>query len=249
MSALPPFAVTRRRLLRCGAALPVVLLAACGGDPPATPTPTPEPELTSEEILARASRQLAETQAVAFALAVEGDTFVDPLKTIRLLSATGDLQRPDRVATEFRASIATRAITLRLVTIGEQTWMTDVLTGEWRPAPPEFAYRPDVLFDNQQGLGPVMGRVTGVERLEDEDLGGRVTYHLRADVPESVIGPLSYNTLRGSPIAVDLWVAQDTGDLLRARLAEPPGEDRPNPAVWTLDLSDHGQQVTIEPPA
>ncbi len=246
MSALPPFAVTRRRLLRWGTALPVVLLAACGGDPPATPTPTPE--LTSEEILARASRQLADTQTVAFALNVEGDTFIDPVGALRLLSATGHLQRPDRVATEFRASVAGRAITLQLITVGEQTWMTNVLTGDWEPAPPEFAYRPDVLFDNQQGLGPVMGRVEGVERLEDEDLDGRATFHLRAEVPDSVIGPLSYNTLKGSPITVDLWVAQDTGDLLRARLAEPPGEDRPNPAVWTLDLSGHGEQVTIEPP-
>jgi hypothetical protein len=226
-----------------------VVLAGCGEQPAEpTPTATPEPELTSEQILERASRRLAETGSVAFTLDVEGDTFVDPLKSIRLLSATGDLQRPDRVATEFRAEVADRAITLQLVTIGDETWLTNVLTGEWGPAPAEFAYRPDVLFDTQEGLGPVMGKVTGVERLPDEELDGRAVFHLRADVPDSIVGPLTYYTLRGSPVGVDLWIAQDTFDLLRARLSEPPGDDRPNPAVWTLDLSDHGQQVSIEPP-
>jgi hypothetical protein len=248
MPPLPrPRIASRRRVLGWAALLPALALAGCGSGP-AAPTATPEPELTSEQILERASRRLAETGSVAFALHVEGDTFVDPLRTIRLLAATGDLQRPDRVATEFRAEVADRAITLQLVTVGDRTWLTNVLTGEWGPAPAEFAYRPDVLFDTQEGLGPVMGKVTGVERLPDEDLDGRPVFHLRADVPDSVVGPLTYYTLKGSPVAVDLWIAQDTFDLLRARLSEPPAADRPNPAVWTLDLSDHGQQVSIEPP-
>lgn len=243
---LPGFAASRRRLLLAGAALAVAPLAGCGGAPPVAPTAVPA--LTSEQILARASQQLADTGAVAFALVVEGETFVDPLKTIRLLSATGDLQRPDRVATEFRAEVADRAITLQLITIGAETWLTSVLTGEWGLAPEEFAYRPDVLFDNQDGLGPAMGRVTDVERLPDAELDGRPVYHLRAAVPDAIVGPLTYYTLKGSPVAVELWIALDTFDLLRARLSEPPGDDRPDPAIWTLDLSDHGQQVSIEPP-
>jgi hypothetical protein len=45
-----------------------------------------------------------------------------------------------------------------------------------------------------------------------------------------------------------LWIDQETHDLLRARLSEPPGPERPNPAVWTLNLSHHGEEISIEPP-
>ncbi|MBA3415352.1 MAG: LppX_LprAFG lipoprotein [Chloroflexia bacterium] len=243
---LPTF--SRRRLLATTTLAPLAaLLTGCGADP-APPTPTAAPTATPEELLTRASERLAATPSVGFSLDIAGDTFVDPNQTIRLLSATGDLLRPDSVQTEFQAEVVGRAITLQLITIGDQTWLTNILTGEWGAAPTEFAYRPDVLFDTQDGIGPVMGRVDNVETLADEEIDGRAAAHLRAAVDESVIGPLTYFTLQGSPVVVDLWIDKETDDLLRAQLTEPPAADKPNPAVWTLDLSDHGEQVTIEPP-
>ena len=150
-------------------------------------------------MLELASKRLAETPTVHFALDVEGETFIDSGRNIRLLGAEGDLQRPDRVRTAFQAEVMDRAISLQLVTIGDQSWTTNILTGEWENAPMEFAYQPDVLFSTQDGIGPVMGRVENVERLEDEEIEGRPTYHLRATVDESVVGPLTYYTITGSP--------------------------------------------------
>ena len=244
---MPLPTLSRRHLLASTVAPFVALLAGCG-TPPEQPTPTAAPTATPADLLTRASERLAATPAVGFSLDIEGDTFVDPNRTIRLLSATGDLVRPDRVWTEFQAEVVGRAITLQLITIADQTWLTNILTGAWGAAPTEFAYRPDVLFDTQNGIGPVMGRVEDVQRLEDDVLDDRPVYHLRAAVEESVIGPLTYYTLKGSPVVVDLWIDQETDDLLRAQLTEPRTTDKPNPAVWTLDLSDHGEQVTIEPP-
>jgi hypothetical protein len=229
-------------------------LAACGGPEPVSPTetpagtPAPTPTPTPLSLLEMASRRLAETTSVHFVLDVTGDTFVDSAGSIRILGAEGDLVRPDRVRTTFQADVLGRAITLQLITIGDTSWTTNVLTGEWGDAPLEFAYRPDVLFSTQDGIGPMMGRVEEVERLEDEDVSGRQTYHLRALVDESFVGPLTYYTIKGSPVTVDLWIDQETHDLVRARMAEPPGPDRPSPAVWTLDLSHHDEDVEIEPP-
>jgi hypothetical protein len=199
-------------------------------------------------LLAAASARLAETPSVHFTLGVEGETFIDSGGTIRLVGAEGDLVRPDRVRTTFQAEILGRTISLQLITIGDKSWTTNVLTGDWEVAPVEFAYRPGILFSTQDGIGPVMGRVENVERLEDEEIDGRPVYHLQSVVDQSVVGPLTYNTIRGSPVTVDLWIDRETNDLLRARMSEPPGDDRPHPAVWTLDLSHHGEDVAIEPP-
>ena len=236
----------RRRFLNLLGASGVLALAACGqaGNEAATPELTPAPAV----LLELASKRLAETQSVHFALDVQGETFIDTGRNIRLLSAEGDLQRPDRVRTAFQAEVMDRAISLQLITIGKQSWTTNILTGEWDNAPLEFAYQPDVLFSTQDGIGPVMGRVHNVERLEDEEIEGGSAYHLRATVDQSVVGPLTYYTITGSPVTVDLWIDQESHDLVRARLSEPPGPERPNPAVWTLNLSHHGQDVSIEPP-
>lgn len=225
----------------------ILTLFGCGAEQPnvATLGPTPTPL----DLLAIASERLADTPSVHFALDVEGDTYIDTGRNIRLIGADGDLKRPDRVHTTFQAEVLDRTISLQLITIGEDSWTTNILTGNWEPAPLEFAYRPDVLFSTRDGIGPVMGRVRDVERLSDEEIAGRATFHLRARVDDSVVGPLTYYTITGSPVTVDLWIDRETNDLLRARLSEPPGGDRPNPAVWTLDLSHHGADISIEPPA
>ncbi len=237
--------LTRRNFISGLGAAALLSLAGCGNEP--VPTPTPETE-TPEEILEAASTRLADTESVHFTLDVAGDTFIDSSKTIRLLGAEGDLVRPDRVQTTFQAEVLGRAVSLQLITVGEQSWTTNILTGEWGPAPLEFSYRPDILFSTQDGIGPVMGRVEGVRREEDEQIGGRDAYHLTAEVDESIVGPLTYYTVKGSPVTADLWIDRETNDLLRAQLAEPPREDGSEPAVWTLDLSHHGKPVEIESP-
>jgi hypothetical protein len=229
----------------------VLLLGACGPTEPEVPTPTPtqSPTPTPVELLALASKRLADTPTVHFTLNVQGDTFIDKGRTIRLLGAEGDLKRPDRVRTTFQAEVAARTISLQLITVGDKSWTTNILTGAWEPAPLEFAYRPDVLFSTQNGIGPVMGRVQDVSRLDDEEINGKPAYHLRASVDQSVVGPLTYYTIQGSPVIVDLWIDQGSNDLLRARMAETPASERPKPAVWTLDLSHHGEDITIDAPA
>ena len=109
---------------------------------------------------------------------------------------------------------------------------------------------PERIFaQGNLGLGEAyMDGAWEVERLDDEDISGRPTYHLRAIVDEETVGPLTYYTITGSPVTVDLWIDRDTHDLLLAQLSEPPGEERPHPAVWTLELSHHGEDITIEPP-
>ncbi len=236
----------RRRFLSLLGAVSVFALGACGpaGNEAVTSESTPSPAA----LLEMASKRLAETPTVHFALEVQGETFIDSGRNIRLLGAEGELRRPDRVRTAFQAEVMDRAISLQLVTIGEQSWTTNILTGEWENAPLEFAYQPDTLFSTQDGIGPVMGRVQNAQRLDDEEIEGQSTYHLRATVDQSVVGPLTYYTITGSPVTVDLWIDQETHDLLRARLSEPPGPERPNPAVWTLNLSHHGEDVSIDPP-
>jgi LppX_LprAFG lipoprotein len=205
--------------------------------------------LTATEILQMASKQLAATQTVRFELDVEGDTYIDSLNTLKLLEAKGDLVRPDRVRTEFKIEALGQAtISIQLIIISGQWWTTDLITGKWGQAPVDFEYDPSVLFDNENGIGAVMDRVTDAQRLDDEKIDDHESFHIQALVSDTIIGALTYNTLQGSPITVDLWIDKKTNNLLRARLAEPPGDGSDKPAIWTLNLFDHDANITIDPP-
>ncbi|MDQ3693484.1 MAG: LppX_LprAFG lipoprotein [Chloroflexota bacterium] len=227
-----------------------LFLAACGGQPAPEPTSTlvPSPTPTAADLLERASRQVADTTTVHYALTVQGDTFLDTTETIRLVDAEGNLQRPDRVYSSFRAEILGRTITLQLITVGPDSWTTDILSGEWVPAPGEFAYKPGILFDNQDGIGPVMDRISDAERLDDAEIDGRPAYRIEATVDQATIGPLTSYLLTGPAVTVNLWIDRETDDLLRAELSRPASEPDGDPTTWTLDLSRHGEEVSIEPP-
>lgn len=206
--------------------------------------------LDAATILQRASTRLAETQTIRFGLDIAGETYVDDARTIRLLDARGELVRPDRVRTDFKIEVLGGVtVSTSLIIIGAQRWSTDLITGRWGPAPQEFGYDPTVLFDNQNGIGPVMDRVQSPVRLADETVRDRACYRIRAQVDPGIIDPLTAGTMTRSPITVDLWIDRGNANLVRARLSEPPGTPDTDPTVWTLDLSGHGSSITIDPPA
>ncbi len=231
-----------RPFLRIAALSLVALLAGYG---PALATPESE----ADAILASASARLADVQSLHFTLDIEGDTYIDDRGTIRLLSAEGDLARPDKVAVEFRINVLNTAdVSIRMVTIGERSWTTDLITGNWGDAPPEFGYNPSVLYDNQDGLGPVMGKLENPEITGSEEIDGRQATVVTGIVSSSVIEPLTAGTMAGDDVAITLWIDAETSDLLQVKVVEPEDSGKDDPATWTMRLSNFDEEVTIDPP-
>jgi len=230
----------------------LTLLAACGGSskPAEAPaTQTTVAELSPDEILARASTQLAATQTVAFNLAVTGETFVDLNDTIQLLNAKGYLVRPNRVYTEFKIKIA-KSITLsmKLITIENRHWTSDLITGKWGAAPEEFGYDPRLLFDNQNGIGPVMDRITNATKLPNDTVQGRETFHMQASVSHDIIGALASNSMLAGDVGVEIWIDVQNFNVLQLKLSESTAVTDHQPAVWVLSLTNQDQPTTVDAP-
>jgi outer membrane lipoprotein-sorting protein len=233
-----------RRISALIALLLALALAACGSN-----TADIDKTLDAPEVLANASDRMANTQSMRFDLRVEGKTFIDPAQTIQLVSARGVMARPDRVDVEFQARLfGAGTVTIKMVTVGNASWTTNLLTGKWETAPEEFGYNPAVLYDNQNGLGPVMGKLQDVKVVGIETVDDRTTYHIAGNGTEAVMDPLTANTMEGDQIGVELWIDGETWDLLRVVLKEPESASNPDPATWTMHLTDHDKQVSVEPP-
>lgn len=221
------------------------LAVATAATPPASPVATTE----AERLLHQASDRLAETQTVKFELRIEGDTFIDDSGTLRLVAATGSLERPNAVDVEFQVELlGTQTVSIRMITIGEESWTTDLLSGSWGPSPDEFGYNPAILFDNQDGLGPVAGRLENAEIEGEERIGNRDAVRVTGTVGADVIAPMTSGTMQGDAIRVTLWLDIETSDILQLQVAEPDDIPKDNPATWTMRLTDHNRDVDIEKP-
>lgn len=235
------------RLLKTTSVLLTLLLvlAGCGDDD----TSGLNEDIPVNEILANASTRLAETESIRFGMEIEGTTYIDDSRTLRLLNARGTMARPDRVDVEFQIEVAgAPRVSIRMITIGEDAWTTDIVTGRWVEAQEEFGYNPSVLYDNQDGLGPVMGKLSNPELIGIDDLDGVEAYHIRGTATQEIIDPLTSGTMNGDEIIVDVWIAGETWNLMKVTVAEPEDEGIDDPATWTLTLGDHDEQVTIERP-
>lgn len=224
-----------------------IVLTGCGSN--ADTETTQEPAASVDDVLAAASARMAKTQSLRFSLDIEGETFVDTAGSIQLVAARGDLARPDKVAVDFQVRLfGTGTVTIKMITIGGSSWTTDLLTGDWNTAPPEFGYNPSVLYDNQQGLGPVMGRLQNPVIKGQEHLDGLPVYRVSGTASEATMGPLTSNTMTGEPVGLELWIDPLTWNLLRVIVTEPDSSGKDEPATWTMNLSNHDEQVSIEPP-
>ena len=226
--------------------LVLVLTTACGtNDETAL-----DNDMPVSDVLARASDRLAETQSMRFDLRIEGTTYVDSARTIQLTAARGVMARPDAVDVEFQARLlGATTVTIRMITVDESSWTTNLVTGDWEPAPEEFGYNPSLLYDQQDGLGPVMSRLESATVAGTQTVDGRAAYHVTATASAAIMRPLTSGTMRGDPVRVELWVDGETWDLLRIVLKEPRDAGIEDPATWTMHLTDHDAPVSIKPPA
>jgi hypothetical protein len=225
----------------------VAILTGCGVED--STSIAPSESLDAVTLLTQASDSLAETETLRFNLEIDGDTFVDEAGIIRLLAARGDLARPDRVDVEFQVELlGAQTVSIRMITIDDEAWTTNLLSGAWEPSPAEFGYNPTVLFDDQGGLGPVAGRLNSPQVLDAETIGGRETWPVQGTVDNDTISSLTSGTADGEVITVTLWVDQESSNVLQLQLTEPDDTDKENPATWTMRLTGHNQDVTIERP-
>ncbi|HEX5506302.1 MAG TPA: LppX_LprAFG lipoprotein [Thermomicrobiales bacterium] len=226
------------------AALALLLaLMGCGGNG-ASPTAA----LATQTILDKTAQRLDTVKAVHFTVTIDGTAYVDPAHTIQLRSAVGDIVVPDQMQAKITIAVGAANVDVSLVTLGDDRYQTDLITGRWEPAQPGFDYSPAILFDQQQGLAVVVRKLRDPQRLGDETVNGQAAYHLKGTVDRATIQPLTSGAIEGDPVAAELWVAQDSFNLLKLVLTEPPTPDKAKPTTWTLLLDKYDQPVTIKRP-
>ncbi len=213
----------------------------------AAPSPTPTP-ITAESVLESASAQWAETESAHFTLGVEGNAWLDDDETIRLVSAEGDIARPNSVEGSATINVAIIGeVDISIIAIGEDSYITNFVSGNWKTAPPDFSYNPAILFDDEDGIGPILTELESPELDGEETIDGRETRRVTGTVTAEAVDEITAGSIQGEDIDVILWIDAETDEIVQVQLTEPEGV-REDPATWTLQMSDHNAPVEIEPP-
>ncbi len=185
-----------------------------------------------------------------FVVSIDGDVYLDKLRTEKLKSAEGDLIRPDKVSLTAKAAVGPVNAQLKFAQIGDNAYLTNILTGKWEKAPSGFAYDPRIVFDPDHGVSAILGKVQGWQSVDSVKINGVDTQHIRAPVSTAAVNDLVSASLRGDMVDVDLYVEPKNNDVVRLILSEQPAAVAAGTptARWTLDLSKQNDNIKIDAP-
>ena len=218
-----------------GAANPIVTEAAGGA-------------VDARVALRGAVREALQLKSAAFTLEhLKGTTSLIPgFVEMRKVSGVVDLPDSFRLKVEAETVVPRTFVEISVVTISDQAFMTDIITGKWRQVKPESL--PFSLSNLGRTLANIIDAVDAPTYVGAERLKGYDTHHFQGRVMSQDLAGLVPGAGQGFNVALDLWLEQSRNLLLQARISgivvptDEPG------TVRLLTLDDVNVPVKISPP-
>ena len=219
-----------------------VLLLACGGG--GDSSESADTEKTASEILTDASKASASVTSFHFKLSHQNGSTPLPLN-LSLESAEGDIGVPDKLAADVKADAAGINVSVKVIGINNETWVTNPFTRNWQrlggtnirdfadPAALVTGLLPDIKDPQLQGR---------------EDVDGASTYRLTGTMESAALTDALGIAEPGHTVRVEEWIGVDDSLPRRVKLSGRLSDDEKENVTRQVDLSRFNQPVDIKAP-
>jgi lipoprotein LprG len=224
------------------AALLLVALTSCGDDA----EPEGEPMAANIATIQRAAAaSMGEVTSVKFHLIRSGaPVFIDEVEALALDEAEGFYVAPSSAEAVLTVTVDGSLKTqLGAKALDGEIWMTDPITGRFKPLDSSIDIDPTTFFDPVNGWRPLLAELEDATLVGEEDRDG-VRYHIRGTAPADRMEAITAG-LVDQELTIDFWVRRDTGLVTATEFSTTfEGET----TDWVLELEDYGEEFEIEPP-
>jgi hypothetical protein len=216
------------------------LIFACGGSENKETLAPRDPA----QLLTNAAKAVGGAGSFHFKLTHENGSTPLPLN-LRLDSAEGDIGVPDRLAADVRAKAGGVSVSVKVIGIGDETWITNPFTRGWQKLPGatirDFADPAALVIE----LLPQVkdARLAGEAKVE-----GVQTYHVEGSIDSGALRPALGFARAGLTVKAEIWVGKEDGLPYRVRLTGRLVADEDEGVVRLVELSRFGADVDIQPP-
>lgn len=178
--------------------------------------------------------------------------FIDANHTLAFRRAEGDFQSPDRASATVRVIGPGVVAEVDIISVAENQWETNMLSGEWQALPPNWGFNPASLFDQDIGIQSILEsdlrelRLCGYEELEE--FPGSLLYVLEGSLDGERLYRLSYGMIGPEKLEISLYIAPETFELNRLNIIHYQLEAEED-TLWQIDFWDFDQPLNIVPPS
>ncbi len=247
-AACPPGPRTPVRHWRMSLVAVLLISAAialgCGSDA----TRPPAQSFDAKGALREAVTELLALESAAFTLEhISGSTALIP-GFLEMYKVSGVVDIPERFELTVEAeTIRPRSfVEVRVVTIKDQAYMTDIISGKWLQVEPEVL--PFTFANFAQTLADIIEAVEAPAVVGTERLGDSETNHIRGLILSEDLGGLVPRAAEGLEVILDLWLEQSTNLLQQVLISgRVIATDEPG-TVRKLTLGNINLPVEISAP-
>lgn len=204
------------------------------------PTPTPTP-VNPQVLLDQSGAVMEDLDSFHFQLTHRsGGT--ELLENMFLQEAEGDVVKPDQISAEFSGTFGGIAIKSGVITLGDDSYMINPLSGKWENVPKEVS--PLGFFNPREGIASMMAQVSQPGLVESKN----DSYLIEGKLPAEALGPLLGTTVQGAFVSVELRIDAGGSYLLEAVIDGKVTSTEPEGTVRVIKLSRFNEPITITPP-
>ena len=222
----------------------IALAVACGRNSDegslaiAVPSPTP---INPQVILERSGEAMEALESFHFRLIHEsGGTPLGQGLVIR--EVQGDVARPDKISLEVSGLAGSFAMRLSLITIGDNGFISNPITGEWEPVPADVS--PLGFFEPTRGVSEIMRRIESPRLISADDDSYAISGTIASEGLASLFGAVE----EGNSIDIDVVIDATSLFLLEARLEGRITTLEEDGVIRVITLSRFNEPVEIELP-
>jgi hypothetical protein len=222
----------------------LTVLIACGGKKEAaqaTPIPRPDPRALLNEAADRVE------QARSFHFLLEHERGNTPIVLqLQMTRAEGDVVKPDRLRADIDAQRGGVRLKLKLVSIGEQSKISNPFNPTQYVDLPTGTRLSDV-FNPTAGTTAALRGVKEPQITGEETLDGRKVWRVEGSVEAASLSALVTLAEGGYTAKGTVWIGQESKEVYRVRLEGPLGSQDTPDVVRVLSLSRYNEAVDITP--
>ncbi len=232
--------------LLLGGVLGLVLLLGAGCVTAASPAPP------ADDLLRDIADATDAAGTLTFQVQFAGTpTYVDPeQEQFALVAIAGQYVPQQGEYLEVQVQQSGARINLDMLTLRDQSYITNPLTREWLCLPAMgtggVAVAPTTVLNAPLADLRYVAETTLAD-AGNESGTARPVHHLHASIAGDVLQQATGDLLGQGTVAVDLYADTTTQRLRRVVLTDT-GTPDDFPTVWTIDISDYGAAVTLTPP-
>jgi len=225
----------------------LLVLGGCGlgSGPPTTPTP----DLSADEIAQRTSQAMLESDTFHFDIVLTGALdYIDRPPTTALKRVTGNLLRPDKLKAIVRVSTLGLVSEVGLISIEQDSYVTNPLNQQWQKLPPEWGwyFDPRAPFNEEYGI-PAVVPLVPMQKLGLAEIEGQSYYHLQGTAQGEQITIWTAGLIADGDVPITLWIDPQTFLIRRVTMVET-SSDPEKPTTWQIDFTEYGNPVEVQAP-